>query len=222
MPATAAARRVAATPARRSTANRSALRTRPAQPQRRRGNTPITGFVPVAVGATAGAIGGIADSGFVVRLTRGRLWIGALATLLVGIVALNVMALSFNASSSKLAAQGDELKRANSALQAQLAGELSREQVIGSAARMGLLMPEPFSVRHLRPSPGDAAAAAQRLRSGELTLGAETAPVTAVPMTDPVVDPTVTDPAATAAVTTPVAPAPVASTDPAATGAVAP
>jgi hypothetical protein len=56
--------------------------------------------VPVAVGATAGAVGGLADSGLVVRLTRGRLWIGALAMLLVGIVALNVMALSLNATSS--------------------------------------------------------------------------------------------------------------------------
>src|SRR5215208_7014843 len=167
MAASAAARRVAASPARRATANRQALKQRPRQPtrrahgarpraaassRRRRGQTPIGGFVPVAVGATAGAIGGMADSGLVVRLTRGRLWIGALGTLLVGIVALNVFALSFNASSSRLAEQTDGLKRANSALQARIAGELSNEKVLAAAESMGLVYPAPNDVRALARS----------------------------------------------------------------------
>jgi hypothetical protein len=229
MPATAAARRVAASPARRATANRQALKPRPrrAQParrstggraarpraasRRRRGQTPIGGFVPVAVGATAGAIGGIADSGLVVRLTRGRLWIGALGTLLVGIVALNVFALSFNASSSRLAEQTDGLKRANSALQARIAGELSNEKVLAAAESMGLVYPAPNDVRALAPSRGDAALAARRLAGGDFTI-ATASPAT--PAVTAPVDPAVTVPAPTAPVAT--EPAPVAPVTPAA------
>jgi hypothetical protein len=183
--------------------------------------------VPVVAGATAGAIGGMADSGLVVRLTRGRLWIGALGVLLVGIVALNVMALSFNASSSKVAAQTDALKRANSALQARLSGELSREQVIAAAGRLGLFLPEPVGVRELSPSPGDAAAAARRLRSGELTLIDVLAPVAPVaPVSTETTAPAAVAPTepleAPAPVTDPAATAPPVTTDPAAGGVVAP
>src|SRR5205085_371728 len=101
----AAARRVAA-PSRAP--RKPAPRRAPATTaKRRRGNTPITGFVPVA--AAAGAVGGIADSGLFVWLTRGRLWIGLLGTLLVGIVGLNVVALSFSASSSNAGQAADSL-----------------------------------------------------------------------------------------------------------------
>jgi hypothetical protein len=213
MAATAAARRVQASPSRRATANRPALQPRPrrAQPARkaagraaprgrraqprRRQITPIGGFVPVAVGATAGAIGGLADSGLVVRLTRGRLWIAALGTLLVGIVALNVVALSLNASSSKVAQQTDGLKRANSALRTRIAGEQSNEQVQAAADRLGLVIPPPNSVVQVRPSRADAAEAARRLEHGELTLGTEPAPVSTT--TDPAIDPATGLPTAT-------------------------
>jgi hypothetical protein len=154
--------------------------------------TPIPGrLVPIAVGRTADAVGGLADSGVVVRLTRGRLWIGALAVLLVGIVALNVMALSLNASSSKTGSQADELKQQNSALRAELAGEVSNQKVQRLAADLGLIFPEPGAIRYLNPSGGDAAAAARRLRSGELTLTeyvpppAETVATTTAPAVEP-------------------------------------
>jgi hypothetical protein len=206
MAATAAARRVAASPSRRATANRPALRPRPrrvqparrsaaragaarprrAQPRRRQ-TTPITGFVPVAVGATAGAIGGLADSSLVVRLTRGRLWIVALGALLVGIVALNVVALSFNASSSKVAQQTDGLKRANSALRARIATEASNQEVLSEADKLGLFLPTADAVRQLRPSPGDPEEAARRLTQGDLTLGTETPTTTTTMTTDPAV-----------------------------------
>jgi hypothetical protein len=143
--------------------------------------------VPVAVGATAGAIGGLADSGLVVRLTRGRLWIAALGTLLVGIVALNVVALSLNASSSKIAQQTDGLKRANSSLRARIAGEQSNEQVQAAADKLGLFYPPPNAVEQLRPSRRDAAEAARRLEQGELTLGTESAVTSTT--ADPTIDP---------------------------------
>lgn len=199
MAATATARSSA--PARRSPARRPPARApgpRRTAPRRRKGQTPAAGFVPVAVGRTAGAVGGLADSGLVVRLTRSRLWIGLLGGLLVGIVALNVVALSFSASSSNAARQADELERQNSALRGEIAARLSNEEIQAAATKLGLVVPEPGAVRYLRPSPGDAAEAARRLRAGELgSLGyvapvvvapvvpTETAPVETVPPTDP-------------------------------------
>ena len=127
-------------------------------------------LVPLAVGRTAVAVSGLADSGLVHRLTRGRLWIGALTTLLVGIVSLNVLALSFNASSSRVGTQADALDREISALRAKIATNgASNERVQAAAAKLGLIVPEPGSVGYLRPRPDDAAVAAKRLASGELT-----------------------------------------------------
>jgi hypothetical protein len=146
----------------RSAAGASRARTRPR-------HTPPAGLVPVAVGRTAGAVSGLADSGVVLRLTRGRLWIAALATLLVGIVALNVLALGLSASSSKLGRQADGLTRENAALRSKLIGNESSEKVAGDAARLGLVVPEAGAITYLRPGPGDPQRAAERLRSGELT-----------------------------------------------------
>jgi len=201
MAATVTARTSA--PARRAPARRTAPRKAPsratASPAKRRrsGHTPITGFVPVA--AAAGAVGGIADSGLFVWLTRGRLWIGLLGTLLVGIVGLNVVALSFSASSSNAGQAADSLRRQNSALRAQIAGKLSSSEIQTTAARLGLVMPGAGSFGYVRTSPEDAKVAAKRLRNGELTVAETAAPVTPVATTDPVapVDPVPVDPAAT-------------------------
>ena len=128
-------------------------------------------LVPLAVGRTAVAVSGLAESGLVHRLTRGRLWIGALTTLLVGIVSLNVLALSLNASSSKVGRQADALKREISALRAQIATNgASNQRIQAAAAQLGLIVPEPGAVGYLRPGDDDAAVAARRLASGELTL----------------------------------------------------
>jgi hypothetical protein len=177
---------------------------------------PRGGLVPVAVGRTAVAVGGLADSGLIVRMTRGRLWIGVLATLLVGIVALNVLALSFSASSSKTAGMAEDLARENAALRSQLATAASDERVQGEAAELGLILPEAGSIRYLEPSADDAAEAARRLRDGELGAAGYVPPVvpeTTAPVADATapVDAAPTDPAAVAPATT----EPVA-TDPAA------
>lgn len=209
MAATATAR---SAPARRAPARRS-----PAPARRRRQQTPVGGFVPVAVGRTAGAVGGIADSGLFVWLTRGRIWIGALGTLLVGIVALNVMALSFSSASSDAGNKADQLELANSTLRARLATSLSSEEVQRTAARLGLIVPEPGAITYLRGSSDDAAEAARRLRNGDLTTAGygtpvsntgettATEPTTAETVTDttvPVTETAVADPAATDSATT--------------------
>src|SRR6185369_13305473 len=109
-------------------------------------------------------------------------------TLLVGIVGLNVMALSFSASSSTAGQQADELRRQNSALRTQVAMKLSSEQVQAAAQTLGLVFAPPGSIRYLHTAPGDAAKAAERLRSGDLDTSTYTPPPvtdTATVATDP-------------------------------------
>ena len=181
MPAASAqaARRTAVAPARttrprtRPATRRSGpatSRSRSSAPARRgaaarpRSTTPAR-LVPLAVGRTAVAVSGLAESGLVHRLTRGRLWIGALTTLLVGIVSLNVLALSLNASSSKVGGQADELKREISALRAKIATNgASNERIQAAAATLGLIVPEPGAVGYLRAGDDDAARGGQAPR----------------------------------------------------------
>jgi hypothetical protein len=190
---TAAARRSAAAPARQPhpkarPASRSRARVTPASravPARRPGRAshrPLAPaparFVPLAVGRTAVAVSDLADSGLVHRLTRGRLWIGLLTGLLVGIVFLNVFTLSLNASSSRVGRQADGLKREISALRAKITSEgASDERVATAAAKLGLVSPAPGAVRYLSSSRDDAEVAAKRLTSGELGTGSSYAPV---------------------------------------------
>ena len=132
-------------------------------------------LVPLAVGTTAGAVSGLAESGLVHRLTRGRMWIGLLTTLLVGIVALNVFTLSVNATSSRTTRQTDVLQRQNSALQGQIAAAgASSDRVQTLAGKLGMIVPELGSIGYVEAGPKDAALAAQRLESGAITASATT------------------------------------------------
>jgi hypothetical protein len=154
----------------------------PATPRRRATPRPlVVRLLPLAAGRTAAAISGIADTGIFLRLTRGRLWIGLLTALLVGIVAINVLALGFGATASRLGRQADGLQRANSALRARLAGELSDLSVQRAALRSGLVFPVPGSIRYVRPRPADARAAARRIARGDLVAGTAPAPPAAPP-----------------------------------------
>ena len=183
----------ATAPARRKHVRAAAPQRRPFSHPQRAHAAPRGGLAAVAVGT----VSGIADSGVVLGLTRSRLWIGLLASLLVGIVALNVMALSFNAASSKTAALSDELREQNSALRANLADGLSNERLQSAAQRLGLVMPQAASALMLTPDEGDAEAAARRLERGDFVIGSSyVAPLPEAAVT-PVVDPAV--PAATEA-----------------------
>lgn len=193
--ATAAARASRAAPA-RSVPRRAPARPRPApapsrprraptqraQPARRARVAPAptrgVRLVPLAIGHTAAAVSNLADTGILFRLTRGRLWIATLTTLLVGIVALNVMELSFGAAASTLGRQADVLKREDSTLRTRLASTLSDERVQQVAGAHGLVQVDPGSIRYLSPSADDAAIAAKRLAQGDLTYGSPELPVT--------------------------------------------
>ncbi len=177
-------------------------------------------LVPLAVGRTAGAVSGLAESGLVHRLTRGRLWIGVLATLLVGIVALNVLALSFHASSSKATRQTGVLERQISTVRAQIAASgVSNDHVQRLAKELGMTVPEAGSIGYLEASRKEAATAAERLQSGEITAGAPTSADTGevtstLTATDPAAVATTTEAPVTTTPTTPTTPA-TTPTDPA-------
>ncbi len=220
--ATAAARRAAtasaASPARARTAParrapRPAPVRRPSRPRPQRSQR--SRIVPGAVGRTASAVSGIADTGVFVRLTRGRLWIGVLAALLVGIVAINVLSLSFGATASRLGREADGLRRANSALRADLAGRLSDLRIQGAAIRAGLVVPGAGSIRYLRARPGDAARAARRLSRGDITFGSAEAASAAISLSAATTVPTSTVTATTTVpATTAVTPTTTATTTP--------
>lgn len=216
--ATAAARAARAAPA-RSPAPRPATRRAAPRPRASGAAAPASRarMVPLAVGRTASAVSNLADTGLLFRLTRGRLWIGTLTALLVGIVALNVMQLSFGAAASTLGRQSDIVNRENSALRTRLAATLSDERVQQAAGRDGLIQPAPGEIRYRTYSGGEAAIAAKRLAAGDLTYGA----ATAAAATSLVPPPPTAAPAATTVTTAPTTTAPATTTAPP-TAAVAP
>lgn len=117
----------------------------------------------VAAGRTAVAVRHLPDSSLVVRMTQGRLWIGVLGVLLVGIVALNVATLSFAAASGKIDEQITALEKENSMLESREAERFSTARIRGEAAQLGLAMPNQEEPKLMQLEPGDVAAAAARL-----------------------------------------------------------
>jgi hypothetical protein len=134
-------------------------------PQRARPKTKRSGgqLIPIAVGRTAGAVRQLPDSGLVVRMTRGRAWIAVLGVLLVGIVALNVVTLSFAASAGKIDEQITVLEKENSVLGGREALKYGNARIRGAAAELGLVMPNLEQPKLIEAGPRDAATAARRL-----------------------------------------------------------
>jgi hypothetical protein len=120
-------------------------------------------LIPLAVGRTAAAVGHLPDSGLVVRMTRGRAWIAVLGLLLVGIVALNVVTLSFAASSGKIYEEVTALEQENSQLQSRQARLYGIGAVRNAAAPMGLTMPTTDKLQFINAGSHDVATAAARL-----------------------------------------------------------
>jgi uncharacterized membrane protein YgcG len=118
---------------------------------------------PQAAVRSAGAVRDISDSTLIMRLTRGRGWIGVLGAMLVGIVALNVLSLSLTAGSGRTSLQIDALKTDISALRAQIDERLSAARVEAEAARLGMANPDPKSISYVRVRGGDAARLAELL-----------------------------------------------------------
>jgi cell division protein FtsL len=182
-PAAATARKASAraAPARRPARRRAPSRRAPSRRAPRR--APAAQIIPGVAARTAGAVGDLADSGVMVRLTRGRLWIAVLAALLAGIVALNVLSLSLTSESGRLTERSEQLAQDNSVLRAKLARQLSSARVESIAASLGLAVPDPREIVYLSPDGDDPKVAAQRIESGELGTGTDLAASTAAPET---------------------------------------
>jgi hypothetical protein len=152
--------RAAAAPARRARAAAAPARkpaTRPS-PARRTGAQ----LIPIAAGA-ATAVRQFPDSNLMVRMTRGRLWIGVLGALLVGIVALNVFTLSLTAEAGHIDQNIVALEKENSILRSRDAQRSGSARIRADAGALGLEMAAVDEVSAIAPSRADATVAAQRL-----------------------------------------------------------
>jgi hypothetical protein len=136
----------------------------PARAPRRRvpARRPGSHLIPIAVG-TASAVRSLPDSGLVVRLTRGRAWIGVLGVLLAGIVGLNVVTLSLAASTGHVAQNIQALEKENSILRSRDAQRSGVARVRHDAAAIGLSVPRVGEVAAIRATRGDTSVAARRL-----------------------------------------------------------
>lgn len=147
-------------------ARRAPVRKAPARsPQRARPKTrrnPGARVIPLA-GRTAVAVSQLPDSGLMVRMTRGRAWIGVLGVLLVGIVALNVVTLSFAASAGKIDQQITALDQENKVLANRDATKTGIGQVRDAGSALGLAMPASSEIHFVDVGPDDVATAAARL-----------------------------------------------------------
>jgi hypothetical protein len=141
-------------PVRRSPARKPAPKRRPATTQPK---------LAVAAGRTAVAVRQLPDSSLIVRMTRGRTWIGVLGILLVGIVALNVATLSFAATAGQIDEQITALEKENSMLEIREAQHFSTARVRNQGAQLGLAMPNTEEPRVIELRPDDVATAASRL-----------------------------------------------------------
>lgn len=155
-----------AAPARRAPARTAPARKRaaprvapvPKTPVRRRGGQ----LIPIAVG-TATAVRNLPDSGLIVRLTRGRAWIGVLGLLLAGIVALNVITLSLAATASQVDQNVQALDRENSILRYLDARKSGIERIRHDAASLGLGAASAEELAYVTAGEADVTTAAQRL-----------------------------------------------------------
>lgn len=129
------------------------------------------GLIPLAAGRAAVAARELPDSGAVLRMTRGRMWIGVLGSLLAGIVALNVVSLGLNASNGRVAEQINQLQQDNSTLRAEIDEKLSSTKVESAAVSLGLAVPGPDEISYLDYSAADVSRAAKVL-AGEIAAAA--------------------------------------------------
>lgn len=158
--APAPARVPARKPARKPTRKAPARAPQRAKPKVRR--NPGARVIPFA-GRTAVAVAQLPDSGLIVRMTRGRLWIGVLGVLLVGIVALNVVNLSFTANAAKIDAQITALEEENNVLEARAATRFSIGRLQQAGREMGYVQPSMGDGHFVEYNRDTLAQAAQRL-----------------------------------------------------------
>jgi hypothetical protein len=136
----------------------------PPLPRRRARAAPALG----PFGARAVAAGRmLRDSQAVDRLVRGRVWIGILGILLIGLVGLNVSLLKLNAAAGHNAERAKVLRIQNAKLRGKVSRLASGDRLRAAAADMGLVMPEPKKIHYLNARPDrDPGRAVRNIRAG--------------------------------------------------------
>jgi hypothetical protein len=145
-----------AAPARKAPARKAPTRRK--APARRPGGQ----LIPIAAGA-ATAVRQLPDSSLMVRMTRGRAWIGVLGVLLAGIVAINVITLSLSAGAGHIDRNITALEEENPLLRSRDDRLSGSARVRHEAAEAGLIAAPTDQVTYVQASGKDVAIAAQRL-----------------------------------------------------------
>jgi hypothetical protein len=175
-PARKAAPRKASTAAPARKPSRNGLLTAPsrhkAAPRRRARVLP---YAAGTAGRAAVAVTQLPESGLIHRLTRGRAWIGLLGVLLVGIVALNVVTLSFAASNGKVEAVNAELSKENSVMQGRFSTVSGTARMRAEAKKLGLALPtaEDAQPQLINARKTDVAVTAARLKAAVAAANSE-------------------------------------------------
>jgi hypothetical protein len=121
---------------------------------------------------------GLADSPFLDRLIRGRLWIPIVATALMGIVAMQVSMLKMNAGISRAVETASTLERQNAIYRADVSHLEAGSRVDQVAQRLGMVQPaedSPHYVQAGRPGAGELAARRMTAPSSAATQTAQSA-----------------------------------------------
>jgi len=136
---------------------------RSAPARRRHVSTPKRHQTRRLVGRTAHVVTHLPESSAVVGMSRSRVWIAVIGVLLIGIVAINVLTVSYGSMASNIEADIDTLQSRNAILKSHETNALAMPRVRDAALAAGMTVPEPIDIRYRNFKPGDFAAAAQVL-----------------------------------------------------------
>jgi hypothetical protein len=181
----------------------------PRAPRRVSGPAPARSRRPAAVEAPtlgpriAAAAKALPDHRLLDRLVRGRAWIVLIGMALIGIVAMQVSLLKLNAGIGHDVQRASVLQRENDVLRAEDSSLAEGQRVERTAARAGLIAPNPGSVRFVAERRGNAARAAGALAHPRPVMPVTTGDPTTPPVTSKI-PLTSTTGAPTAAATAPV------------------
>ena len=128
-------------------------------PRARRATTPVSDpFILRALHRTRA----LADSRFLDRLIRGRLWIPIVAAGLMGIVFMQVSMLKLNAGIGRAVQSAATLERQNTNLRAAVSGMESGTRIDDAARHLGMVVPADGSTHYVSSAVGGLATAAVR------------------------------------------------------------
>jgi hypothetical protein len=113
----------------------------------------------------AGALDGLSQSALLDRLIRSRVWIGLIAFSLIGLVAMQLLALHLNTQVGRVLAREAALQRQNAQLSISASQDSAGGVVEPAAAAEGMTVAPSGSLHFVTVSPSDAAAAIVALRA---------------------------------------------------------